>query len=130
MNVGKYLENVFKNIVAISWLFSNTVVIFGYDHSSDSSLDSLKLFKQQNESDVFTVDILINEKKRHMYRTHNLEHIRNLMISRIYETYQLYDYFIMMDSDDVCSTLIKTDVLHRHIQAYTGIYRIAHHGTR
>lgn len=115
MNVGKYLENVFKNIVTISWLFSKTAVIFGYDHSSDSSLESLKLFKRQNESDVFTVDILVNEKARHRHRTHNLEYIRNLMVSRICETYQMYDYFIMMDSDDVCATNIKTDVLHKHL---------------
>jgi hypothetical protein len=116
MNVEKYLHNIFKNIIAISKLFDKIVVIFGYDNSSDSSLEHLLLFKQQKESEYFIVDILINKMIRHKHRTHNLEYIRNLMATHMYKIYPSYDYFIMMDSDDVCSTPINTDVLHKHLK--------------
>jgi hypothetical protein len=43
-----------------------------------------------------------NDNKRLKYRIHNLAHIGNLMIELVYKKYSNYDFFIMMDFDDVC----------------------------
>lgn len=115
LNVQKYLLNIFENITIISELFEKTSVIFGYDISSDLSLEYLLPFKEKQQSNTFNVDVLINENPRHRYRTHNLEYIRNLMIEHMYKNYSNYDYFIMMDSDDVCSTRIKKEILYKHL---------------
>lgn len=113
-NCEKYLDNIFTNILKIRTLFNKFVVIFGYDHCKDNSLKMLRLFKKQNED--IDINIIINNNKRHKYRTHNLAIIRNLMIDFIFNNYHEYDFFIMMDSDDVCSSPINLDILKKHVQ--------------
>ena len=78
MNCGKYLLNVFDNLLNINKLFSKTSIIFGYDKSNDNSLELLQEFKNNNKN--IDIVILENIRKRYKYRTHNLEYIRNLML--------------------------------------------------
>lgn len=112
LNCEKYLNSVLNNILKIKTIFTEISIIFGYDHSNDRSMEILKHFKETNDIDV---SILINNNKRYKYRTHNLEYIRNLMIECVYKKYSHYTFFIMMDSDDVCSSSINIDVLKKHL---------------
>jgi hypothetical protein len=44
-NVEKYLEKIFSNLLEIRKLFSEFLIIFGYDNSRDNSLVMLEKFK-------------------------------------------------------------------------------------
>lgn len=111
-----YLNNVFTNLLAMKILFNNYVIIFGYDHCKDNSLKMLEEFKIKNND--LSINILINNEQRFKYRTHNLAFIRNLMIEYVYANYFNYDFFIMMDSDDVCSKPINLEILKIHFDNY------------
>ena len=115
LNVQKYLMSVLENVIIISKLFEKIIIIFGYDHSIDLSLEIIQNFKKTQESENFHIEILINNNPMEKYRTHNLENIRNIMISCIYDKYSDYDYFIMMDTDDVCSKKINIEILRKHL---------------
>jgi hypothetical protein len=113
-NCEKYLISIFDNILRIKTIFDNISVIFGYDHCKDNSLNLLQEFKKTNNN--LEIIILINDNPRFKYRTHNLAYIRNLMIDYMYANYYNYNFFIMMDSDDVCSKNINVDILQKHIE--------------
>ena len=103
---AKYLENVFINIKKIQGLFNKTKIIISYDVSKDNTLT--KLYNLQNN---FDIEILINKDPLSHIRTVNIEKARNKLIDKIYNKYSDYDYFIMMDMDDVCSKPINIEVL-------------------
>jgi len=102
----KYLENVFINIEKIQKLFDKTKIIISYDISKDNTLN--KLYELQKR---FDIDIIIGNDPIRPIRTVNIERARNKLISKIYTEYNDYDYFIMMDMDDVCSKPINIEVL-------------------
>lgn len=114
-NCDKYLNNIFLNLLSIRTLFDKFVIIFGYDHCKDNSLKMLEEFKLKN--DDLSINILINNNKRFRYRTYNLAFIRNLMVEYVYTNYPEYDFFIMMDSDDVCSKPINLNILEKHLNS-------------
>lgn len=112
-NCDEYLNNIFVNLLSIRTLFNKFAIVFGYDHCKDNSLKMLEEFKLKNND--LSINILINNNKRFRYRTHNLALIRNLMIEYAYTNYSEYDFFIMMDSDDVCSKPINLNTLKKHL---------------
>lgn len=115
MNCGNYLKQVLANVIKITSIFNKCAIVFGYDHSTDNSLQIINDFKTNNTNTNIDVRILINNNKRYRYRTHNLEFIRNLMISHVYDNFSDYHFFIMMDSDDVCSAPININMLKNHV---------------
>ena len=72
---------------------------------------------QEFKNNYKNIDIVIleNTQKRYKYRTHNLEYIRNLMLELIRKKYSHYEYYITIDSDDVCSGPIDINILKKHI---------------
>ena len=102
----KYLENVFINIQKIQKLFDKTKIIISYDISKDNTLNKLNELKEK-----FDIEILTNDRPLSHIRTVNIAIARNRIISKIYSEYNDYDYFIMMDMDDVCSKPINIEVL-------------------
>ena len=116
-NCEKHLLNVFSNLLIINQLFIKTSIIFGYDNSKDNSLKLLHTFKNSNKH--IDIVILENTQKPHKYRTHNLEYIRNWMLEIVHERYSHYNYYITIDSDDVCATPIDINILKKHIDNET-----------
>ena len=114
MNCEKYLKNIFNNLLKLYRIFNKIIIIFGYDNSTDNSLNLLEEFKSNNKN--LNIIIIKNTSKRFKYRTHNLEHIRNLMLKLVIDKYSDYDYYISMDSDDVCSIPINIEILEKHIK--------------
>lgn len=114
-NVEVYLQCIFLNLLRLKILFNKITIIFGYDHSGDKSLELLQKFKSENSNSNFNIEILINNNTRSKFRTYNLAYIRNLMINYVFENCSNYEYFIMMDSDDVCVNEIKIDILQKHL---------------
>ena len=105
-NCGKFINNVFSNIEILQKKFADIKVIVAYDSSDDNTLDALR-----NLQSKFDLTILINKGETSSVRTLNIERARNVLLQLIYEKYNHFDYFIMMDFDDVCSKPINIDVL-------------------
>lgn len=105
-NCETYLDNVFKNIEKIQKLFIKSKIIISFDISNDFTLKKLIELKQN-----FDIDIIINKDPLTNIRTLNIENARNKIIEKIYNEYSDYNYFIMIDMDDVSSKPINIDVL-------------------
>jgi hypothetical protein len=107
-NCGKYLERVLKNMELIGALFSSYKIIISYDVSSDSSLEILQKY-QELHSD--TMILHGNTELMHEFRVYNIAKARNKCLDIIREQFSTYEYFIMMDCDDVCSDIRDLDPL-------------------
>ena len=105
-NCETYLDNVFKNIEKIQKLFIKSKIIISFDISNDFTLKKLIELKQN-----FDIDIIINKDPITNIRTLNIENARNKILNKIYNEYSDYDYFIMIDMDDVSSKPININIL-------------------
>lgn len=107
-NCGSYLDKIFLNMEVIGRLFKTFVIILYYDHSSDNTLEKIENYKRLYPDKVY---YYVNNETLTMYRTHNISKGRNKCLDVIREKYSNYEYFIMMDCDDVCSGVVKPQVL-------------------
>lgn len=110
-NCGKYLDKIFSNMEQIASLFEDYAIILYYDVSSDNTLDKLIQYKLKNEHFNFYV----NNDPLYNYRTYNISKGRNYCINYINENYSDYEYFIMMDCDDVCENTVNLNVLKKNL---------------
>ena len=106
-NCDKYLNKIFSNINRINSLFENTKILISYDISTDKSYETLKKYQEKNNN----VIILENKNKLSNLRTENISNARNLILNYIKNDDNKFEYFIMMDFDDVCSNNIKINIL-------------------
>jgi hypothetical protein len=107
-NCEEYLDKVFDNIANISKLFKKIKIIISFDLSEDFTLLKLINLKSTLEIDM---DIIINKDQLSRIRTVNIERARNKIINKIYNEYSDYEYFIMIDMDDVSAKPINIEVL-------------------
>ncbi len=105
-NCEPYLKKVFNNIEKIGNLFDEYKVIIVYDKSEDKSLDILQEYKLTNSNLI----LYIENKPLTQYRTHNIARARNNCLDIIRNNFSDYEYFIMIDCDDVCSSPIDLNV--------------------
>ena len=105
-NCEFYLDNVFKNIEQIQKLFKKSKIIISFDISNDFTLKKLIELKKK-----FDIDIIINKDQITNSRTVNIERARNKILNKIYNIYNDFEYFIMIDMDDVSSKPININVL-------------------
>jgi Glycosyl transferase family 2 len=110
-NCGKYLNNVFINMKRIGTLFNKYHIILSYDESNDNSLQLIDDFIKENENITLhhNKDVLFKE------RTENLSKARNAYLKIIREKFIDYDYFIVMDCDNVCSSPVRLSTLKYHL---------------
>jgi FkbM family methyltransferase len=109
-NCNKYLIDVFKNIDKMITLFpTNYKVIIAYDASTDGSYETLVELQK-----TYNIEIIMNNNKC-AYNTNNISNARNSIIQFI-KTDNQYEYFIMMDMDDVCSKPINLDILAKYLK--------------
>ena len=87
-NCDKYLDKIFENI---------------YLKLKEYQLKNLKL------------ELYVNKDKMFPYRTWNISKGRNYCINTIKNKYSDYDYFIVMDMDDVCARNVKIDVIEQYL---------------
>lgn len=105
-NCEKYLDDVFGNIQRIQEIFDKSKIIISFDISTDFTLKKLVELKK-----TFDIDIIINKDQQTNIRTVNIEKARNKIIDKIYNHHDEYDYFIMIDMDDVSTKPIDIEVL-------------------
>ena len=113
-NCEKYLDKIFLNMEKISSLFEEYAIILYYDKSNDNTLNKLIQYQLKNSHFKFYVnkDPTLPSKK---YRTHNIAKGRNYCIDYINKTHPDYEYFIMMDCDDVCENNVNLNVLQKNL---------------
>ena len=123
-NCAPYLEKVFDNMLAIGSLFADFRIIISYDISIDDSLAVLQRF--QNSINLeFGPDkfiLHINTDLLHEYRVYNIVKARNKCLSVLREKFSSYEYFIMMDCDNVCVEKVNLDVFKRYLDNENSIY--------
>lgn len=107
-NCGPYLNNVLKNIEIIGNIFDDYRIVIAYDYSTDNSLQILNNYKSSNNEKFI---LHIETEPPSPYRTHNIARARNTCLKIIRENFSDYEYFIMIDCDDVCSNLIRLENL-------------------
>lgn len=108
-NSGKFLPKVFNNIKIIAELFEDYQIVIAYDNSDDNTYDVLLKYKAFYGEKM---QILLNPNQLTLSRTQNISNARNMIIDYIYNpTSPNYEYFIMMDMDDVCSGQINIGAL-------------------
>jgi len=110
-NCGPYLDKVFENIEKIGSLFNDYNIIIYYDDSDDDSLQKLKQYKAINNK----LNFFVNKSYISKYRTIRLARARNFCLQQIQNNYLDYEFFIMMDFDDVCSQDIKLEVIKKYL---------------
>lgn len=115
-NCAPYLEKVFENIQSIGSLFTDYKIIISYDLSNDNSLDILQKLQERIGSDKFILHI--NTDDLHEYRVYNIAKARNKCLDIIREKIPEYEYFIMMDCDDVCANKINLSILNYYLNTY------------
>jgi len=113
-NCGTYLEKVFKNIETIGKIFDDYKIVMAYDVSDDNTLDFLQNYKML-VPDKLTIHI--NSDTLSNFRVYNIAKARNLCLDTIRSDYPDYEYFIMIDCDDVCAQPVKLE----HILYYLAI---------
>lgn len=118
-NCEEYLDSVFVNIDSVATLFTDFHIIIAFDESHDLSL--LKLTKQKQKYGD-KMDILINRNPLTQSRPRNISNARNTILDKMRErisggfNIEEWQYFVMIDMDDVCSKPIRLDVLRSVMQ--------------
>ena len=113
-NSAKYIDNIFSNIEKISKTknFNVIKVVLSYDISNDNTLQKIESL-QNSLYFKNKVKIIINKNQLHNERTQNICNARNKIMDYLQELYSesTFDYYIMMDFDDVCSQNINLNTL-------------------
>jgi len=106
-----YLDKVLQNIDKIGNIFDDYVVIFAYDKSSDNSLEILEKYSLSHEMVIIdiNVDPLFN------FREYNIAKARNKCLDIIRSKFVSYEYFIMIDCDDVSVSPVNLEPLQYYL---------------
>ena len=107
-NCGPFLEKVFKNIETIGKIFDDYRVIMAYDNSTDNSL---KILQDYNIGHTNKFILHIGSEQLSEYRVHNIAKARNKCLETIRTKFPDFEYFIMIDCDDICSSPVKLEYL-------------------
>jgi hypothetical protein len=110
-NCGAYLERIFSNIEKIGELFDDYVIIMYYDKSNDNTLQQIVHYGKTNSKLVYYV----NTKKVSPFRTHRIAKARNFCIDKIRREYSDFEYFIMMDCDNVNCKTVYPEILGKYL---------------
>ena len=104
-NCGPFLNKVFKIIETIGKIFSDYKIIISFDYSTDNSLDILQNYQSKNNNLILHIET----EHQSQYRTHNIARARNKCLDIIRKNFVDYEYFIMIDCDNVCSNPIQLE---------------------
>jgi hypothetical protein len=103
----KYIDDVFKNIDKIIPLFEDYLIVIAFDNSDDKTLRKLCDMKRK-----YKMEIIINPMSLTNIRVENICNARNQLLQFIRsKNLSDFEYSIMMDLDDVCSSPINVPVV-------------------
>jgi hypothetical protein len=110
----KYIDRVFNNIQSLSSCFEQTIVVMAIDYGTDDSLKKLQMWQNifKNTSNIKLM-ILEGERKTD-FKIKHLSYVRNRILDTFREIYNSnngFNYFIMMDCDEVCANPIRIPII-------------------
>jgi hypothetical protein len=115
-DVGSHLNAIFNNMEKIGNIFNDYRVIFFYDKSEewyDNTLDLIKEFQTRNTK----VALIVNPTPlTNAVKTCKLAHARNACLQYIRENCPTYQYFVVMDCDEICAPPIKIDLFKKYLK--------------
>lgn len=110
-NCAQHIPAVFDNIRQLATLFSKVHVAIAYDHSTDNTLEMLQ---SEQSSGAFPMDILINDQPLSTVRTQRICNARNRLLDHMETLHNSsWEYFIMIDLDDVCAMPVQLDPIRK-----------------
>jgi hypothetical protein len=115
-NCEPYLSKVFKNIETIGQIFEDYKIIIAYDNSSDNSLEFLNNYKINNSEKMI---LHVNTESLSIFRVYNIAKARNKCLETIRSQFPDYEYFIMIDCDEVCSNSVNLEDLFYYLTINT-----------
>ena len=111
-DVDIFLPKIVSNMRRLGKLFSDYRIVFFYDHSDDGTWNLLRDYSQQDEKVMF----IDNPTPLHgVPKTHKIAHARNSLLDHIRTHHSDYEFFAMMDADEICTHPAKTDVLKKYL---------------
>jgi len=111
-NVDMFIPKLVTNMRTIGSVFDDYRIVFFYDTSSDGTINLLR--DQARICDK--IEIVCNpEPLLDVPKTHHLAHARNGLLDVIRNKYSDYEYFIMMDADEVCTAPVKMDIFNKNL---------------
>jgi hypothetical protein len=114
-NCETHLNSVFQNIRNISQLFSDYQIIIAYDESSDYSFNQLHKIRKTFPDGKMTV-LMSDTISLTSIRTQNISNARNRILDEIRQNQKPnFDYFIMMDMDDICAGKMNISALDKYL---------------
>jgi hypothetical protein len=97
-------------------IFEDYRVIFFYDTSDlwyDKTLDVIKEYQTRNPK----VSLIVNPTPlTNVVKTCKLAHARNACLQYIREQCPTFQYFVVMDCDEICTPPIKIDLFKKYLQ--------------
>jgi hypothetical protein len=113
-NCGRHIPKVFENIRKISGLFKQARVLIAFDYSVDNTLELLQA--EKNSASNLDIEILVNTEPLSSIRTERIASARMRLLERMRQLYTpSWEYFIMIDLDDVCSSPIQTENIAKYL---------------
>jgi hypothetical protein len=114
-----HLNPVFLNMDRIGDMFDDYRVVLFFDHTEpswfiDNTLEVIQNYVSRNNK----VTLIINPTPlpNNAPKTHKIAHARNGCLQFIREHCPTFQYFIVMDSDDVSINPIKINVIKKYLQ--------------
>ena len=112
-NIEPYIYKVFNNINKIKNLYNDFHIIIYYDESEDNTLYKLNSLNMYYKDKM---TLLIGNKPLTNIRTQNISNARNNILQKISElNNDDFQYFIMMDMDEVCEGKINLSALKKYL---------------
>ena len=112
-DVGRYLPKIVANMNTLGTVFDEFVMVFFHDRSSDDTWEVLQDLKKQNANMV----VIDNPYPpgNSTPRTYKIANARNSLLDAIRKSYKDYEYFIMMDADEICTHPVKVDTFKKYL---------------
>jgi len=115
-DVGSHLPAIFANMEKIGNIFQDYQVIFFYDTSDlsyDNTLGVIKEYQARNPK----VSLIINPTPlTNVVKTCKLAHARNACLQYIREQCPTFEYFVVIDCDEICGPPIKIDRFKKYLR--------------
>ena len=102
-NCALFLDKVLENCKTIGSLFEDYKIVISYDISTDNSKEILENFCNTLGSNKMTILCGPELYDLSPFRVYNIARARNQCLDYIRQNCSDYEYFIMIDCDDVCS---------------------------
>ena len=115
-DVACHLPAIFANMERIGNIFEDYRVVFFYDTSDlwyDNTLDVIKEYQTRNSK----VALIVNPTPlTNVVKTRKLAHARNACLQYIREQCPTFQYFVVIDCDEISAPPIKIDRFKKYLQ--------------